>query len=219
MSEKIQNFQGDSEKIRSVLENNLTDDQKEQSDERERTYMAGRRKGNEETSNKIEEAAKRIATDLNHERSLENENVNLLDIIVKYGLSKNAENALLTRDVNYNQKDGLFYPQKPIEEDVMIELIEKLPNISSFDVGSNEMLNLNIAKKFWQKFPNGSISPYGNFDGKGLIKEMIGIGALTVNDASRTYEIRRKGGRSLIDFDSKPEVLLNLLREYFESGE
>lgn len=168
MSEKMPN----AAELRRIQQENLTDEQITKDREREETYLAGRKHGHEEAAEIMESATPQERGNLDNKRWLDERNEKLAKIILENGLSKEAENALMQHEVSYNPDNGFFSAETAIPEKIMIELIDKLPKIMTLDVGENGAINLNVARKFWQKFPDKSIYPYGNFDGQNLLDEL-----------------------------------------------
>ncbi len=200
----------------------MTDEQKNMSEERKQTYEVGREHGHKEASEMIKNATRRGISELENKRHIDQRNDQLLDVIIKCGLSKKAEDALFQHDIEYNPNNGLLYPTKVISEELMIELITKLPHISSLDVSDNKMINLNIVKKFWKRFPNANIFAYGDFNGQDLMKELDEeLGGTVINNTKKDYILscEKKGEEcgytTFIGFDSTPNDILNFLQHNF----
>lgn len=160
-------------------EENMTKKQKEKSIDREDTYKAGREHGRDEIVNRIEGIKETLDSGLLSSDFTKRfrEGVDLVDSSIKIkiekdkyfeeikdfaincGLSKNAEEVLIRKEVTYVIGTGRLKINDVINKEILQELIDKLPVISEYYVGVRirSVANEDILERIRERFPKAKI--------------------------------------------------------------
>lgn len=137
----------------------------ERSQEVQDALNAGKARGHSEVLEILKDKVRSINPDLHNKKlreGMQEDKIELQRISEAVGLSKRAEDLLITRAIQYYPDNGRLYPNEDkgvIEKDV-IELIEKLPKIEEYDVCGAKIINGEIVKKLLRRFPKACVSDW-----------------------------------------------------------
>ena len=146
MSEKYKPSQEEIEKVENTM-NKLG--LEERSKEEQGAFEAGRHSVLEISVNKFEK---------------EKHRQNMEKLADKIGLSDEVKKIFIEDKVGYNRKKGIFFPDKELTEEQIIELIDKLPSITILDACGPKAMTEEIIVKFFERFPDSGIQCFDNSD-------------------------------------------------------
>ena len=89
---------------------------------------------------------------------------NMEKLADKIGLSDEVKKLFIEDKVGYNRKKGIFFPDKELTEEQIIELIDKLPSITILDACGPKVMTEEIIVKFFERFPDSGIQCFDNSD-------------------------------------------------------
>ena len=80
------------------------------------------------------------------------------------GLSDEVKKIFIEDKVGYNHRKGIFYPSKELTEEQILELIDKLPSITTFDACGPKVMTEEMIEKFFERFPDSGIQCFASSD-------------------------------------------------------
>lgn len=136
--------------IKKAVES-MTPEQRQMSQEREATFEAGRARGHKD----IVELAKKGA----EQEGWDSRTAAKYDyLIADCGFSDGVAKLFKEHMIHYDEKTGRFHPQSGVTEEQMMELVEKLPLITDYDVCGAKIVTVKLLKKLFERFPDADLS-------------------------------------------------------------